>query len=722
MLILTLFSNTFLNLSLPEVATQYSRNGSITTQIRGTGNVQARDVYKVLAGSGSKIIDVGVKEGTKVEIGDVLFILEDDGSAQLIAAIGTLTELKESYNELLDKISPDFSDKLREITHKKEDIAKARSDRAKLTGASEAEKALKKLTDQKDLLDAKILTLKTDIAALITGGTSYNEKESPASLLTIAKSAFATAEAEMKSAENEKNRIADEVFRLKYLLIDKTTELTDAETALADYESSLGTSTVTDEKILAKERELDNLERDYTYLIEDYKIALTEYDVELSNLSAALQTLIAASNDAFTNYMNALPGDQAELKAIFDAAAEKVKTAQNEYNLAKDTPPASVRKFQRDIEEAEITIQNAKDDLAAERRKLGQLSASEGEIQRLKNAVETAKTNQRSVTKEQDEITRSKELNTDILAKATENHDKAKSSVELYEKVIARDAVQADIDELQPYIDAAKEKAEELGGSSTTTLDAELKTMERALEQLNADLEKLKEANKQQAEIQDLKLETLEAAIDEQQKKVDELADGERVPKITAPVAGTISSLNFTAGQEIKLNEELAEIQLTEKGYLVSFPVTNEQASRLKPGDTANVEYHWGTPISAVIDAIKPDPTNPSKNKLIEIAIKSGDVTIGTSLTFTIGQRSQNYDSIVPLSALRKDSEGDFVLVVDSKSTPLGNRYTARKVSVEILAQDDSSAAVQGLSYYEFIITTSSKPIESGAQVRLIET
>ena len=37
MLILTFFSNTMMNYSLPQVATRYVESGSISAQIRGTG-------------------------------------------------------------------------------------------------------------------------------------------------------------------------------------------------------------------------------------------------------------------------------------------------------------------------------------------------------------------------------------------------------------------------------------------------------------------------------------------------------------------------------------------------------------------------------------------------------------------------------------------------------------------------------------------------------------
>ena len=41
LLILTFFSNTIMNRSLPEVATQYVSGGSITARVRGTGTVTA---------------------------------------------------------------------------------------------------------------------------------------------------------------------------------------------------------------------------------------------------------------------------------------------------------------------------------------------------------------------------------------------------------------------------------------------------------------------------------------------------------------------------------------------------------------------------------------------------------------------------------------------------------------------------------------------------------
>ena len=47
MLVLTFFSNTIMNYSLPEVATQYVQSGTITAKIRGSGVVESGDPYNV---------------------------------------------------------------------------------------------------------------------------------------------------------------------------------------------------------------------------------------------------------------------------------------------------------------------------------------------------------------------------------------------------------------------------------------------------------------------------------------------------------------------------------------------------------------------------------------------------------------------------------------------------------------------------------------------------
>lgn len=91
-------------------------------------------------------------------------------------------------------------------------------------------------------------------------------------------------------------------------------------------------------------------------------------------------------------------------------------------------------------------------------------------------------------------------------------------------------------------------------------------------------------------------------------------------------------------------------------------------------------------------------------------------------MTITVGSRGSSYDTVVPNSAIREDSEGKFVLLVVSKSSPLGNRFFAERKNVEVLASDATKSAIDAsLSWGDYIITNSSVPISDGMQVRMSE-
>ena len=131
-------------------------------------------------------------------------------------------------------------------------------------------------------------------------------------------------------------------------------------------------------------------------------------------------------------------------------------------------------------------------------------------------------------------------------------------------------------------------------------------------------------------------------------------------------------------------------------------------------GDTATISnYYWGNKIVATLSSIQTDKKNPMTNKTLTFNLE-GDVTSGSELTVSVGQKSARYDTIIPNSAIRTDSNGSFVLAVTAKNSPLGNRYIAKRVAIEVLAADDTNSAVTAdLNNGDYVITTSSAP--SGA-------
>ena len=75
LLVLTFFSNTIMNRSLPEVATAAVQSGNIIAKVRGTGTVTATGKHQVKAKETRTIRSVMVKVGQEVNVGDVLFVL-----------------------------------------------------------------------------------------------------------------------------------------------------------------------------------------------------------------------------------------------------------------------------------------------------------------------------------------------------------------------------------------------------------------------------------------------------------------------------------------------------------------------------------------------------------------------------------------------------------------------------------------------------------------------
>lgn len=211
-------------------------------------------------------------------------------------------------------------------------------------------------------------------------------------------------------------------------------------------------------------------------------------------------------------------------------------------------------------------------------------------------------------------------------------------------------------------------------------------------------------------------------AIDEAEKRVEELEAKSLGSTVTADIAGTITAIYASAGKDISAAMEVMVIQPEGQGYTMSFTVTNEQASRLAVGDKADLINAWRyDDVEVILAKIVPDKNEPGKKKQLTFNV-TGEVTAGQTLNVSVGQKSANYDLIVPNSAIREDNNGKFVLIVESKSSPLGNRYIASRVDVEVLASDDRQSAISGGLYgYEFVITTSTKPVEAGKQVRLAD-
>lgn len=286
-------------------------------------------------------------------------------------------------------------------------------------------------------------------------------------------------------------------------------------------------------------------------------------------------------------------------------------------------------------------------------------------------------------------------------------------------------AVTAYNNKVNALAEANKKLAEKQNSKTNTTssLTVQTQNWQNELDSRNA---KLKAAQDFKAQLlKDISTElNLDYQLDSLKKQRDDIAklqENAVGASIEAPISGTITGVTVKAGDEAQPDTALVTMQPEGKGFTMSFSVTNDQAKRLSVGDKADLVNSWRySDMDITLASIKPDTTDPGQKKLLTFDITGDEVTPGQSLNVSVGQKSANYDLIVPNSAIREDSNGKFILIVESKSSPLGNRYVATRVDVEVLASDDTQSAVSGALYgYEFVITTSTQPVEAGKLVRL---
>ena len=681
LLVLTFFSNTIMNRSLPEVATGMVSSGTINAKIRGSGTVSANETYEVILNQTREVRSVCVKVGDTVSQGDLLFVLGDVESQELQDAQNQLQTLNIEYQKQLLNLSKEYATSDLSIKTLQEDLQKAIQQR-----------------DANVVTDAEISYAKGDLA------TAKNE---------LTQIGLMVDELNAMLTDNEEYQEAQAA------VTKWTQEVSSAETAVETYEKQLeelqnGGSVDLDRKIADAKTALEKAKNTWRSEWLAYKSdlgALIEavrndgYSVTSINTGTDTPQEISGNNQVYieaflTKYVSPTPpttggGTGGEEEAeVQTSAAVNSSLSQDElqdYQTAYD----ALLSAQNDV----ASKQTAYDRLVAD-QDIASGSASE-QRRAIQSKLDDAESELRSAQRELRDAE-------EALEDAEADNADLKAQINLYEA--AQREQTARITTLTENVTALQEKKTAYDAAVDTIAEKE-QELEKALN--GADIDK---------QLDNLDLEATRLQIQKQQELVDKYTSESIGTEITANVSGTISAINVSAGKETTPGQAMAVIEVVDRGYTIKIPVTNEQAQQVKVGDTAEVSnYYWGNSVTATLEGITADPDKPGQGRLLVFRV-TGDIEAGASLTLSIGQRSANYDAIIPKSALREDTNGSFVLVVTSKSTPLGNRYTATRVDVQVLAEDDTNAAVSGLSSNnDYVITTSSKPLEAGELVRMVD-
>lgn len=257
------------------------------------------------------------------------------------------------------------------------------------------------------------------------------------------------------------------------------------------------------------------------------------------------------------------------------------------------------------------------------------------------------------------------------------------------------------------------------GGMSYDECAADVQAKQRALESLRVNLTKTQSADNLAHQQYELDLKSKSDAIEKKKADIEKLREKSGSVDVTSKYSGTVRKINIKLDEMTAVDSPLAVIDIDSTGYTVKASVEANIANKVSIGSSAQTVNIWNSNINAVLSDVRNDAEGDPKLKTLIFEVK-GDVTAGMNLELSIPLSTGDYNAIVPKSAVYEDQDGYFVYKVRSKSTPIGNRYYAERVSVDVLASDGNSSAVEGnINGSDSIITVFSKPVNSGDQVRL---
>ena len=627
MLLLTLFSNTITNYTLPQVSTAMVTSEDISTAVRGTGNISAGDAYTLKATESRTILSVNVSKGDHVDVDTPIFTLKDQDSEELAKARDELADLELKYYKSL-------------LTT---DMSTTEAVKVNNGGASSFNSYINKLASLEEQIEA------AEQAVL--------DKQQMIDNLEVGKSVEAINQIGQKYSANLEKNLA-------------TYAQEDAKTAF---------------------------ENAKTHVKNDLNNDLTNIKTEISN-SSSTDTQMSSYLSSVRSVLNAIDSYAYPAPTIAEKDGKNSSTINI---LSTESDFDKILSSMKKENDATSKFDPVNDDTSKVL-----VNEYTNAISQYKNAL-NGRNSLEKLQKRQDELTNA--ITAIDSVNVSEDGDYKAATERLRAATLNIDSVQASIDKTNNSFDAASLYAKD----DLTKAKTELERLKTEKKDLATEIGNALDADKYSEDIVRKK---------EDLAKLESKAMG---ATINAPVSGIVQSISKAPGESFKADEEICVIIPDGKDMTVKISVPNNQAKKVKIGDTGVLANSWAFPDAVcVVKSITDDTDNPGKNSVITFTITGSNLIVGQSINVSVETDMRHYETVVPKSALKKDNSGDFVYVLVEKTSPLGNRYIAKKVTVTVSASDDNKAAVVGdlSAYNNSVITSSNKMVEGGKQVRLSES
>ena len=300
MLLLTFFSNTIMNRSLPEITTETTSSGKLTERVRGSGMIMSNQTYEVTIDSVRVIEKINIKSGQKIKKDDVLFTVTVGSSTELREAETALDSMMLQYQTALLSEPVDYSSENQAIKNAREDLnqAIARRDQAYNNQTNLEQEKNQYLNDKQELstLSAK----QGKLSAAITDIDSDDYSAAPPEYtgnLPVLYGAYADADAEYNTA-----------YGLYSKAVEEGTDEAIVNSAKAD----------ADAKMIVRDEAKRIYDEEKILIRSDLAVQLADIDYQITDISGRITQYESNSQGGGMSYEDCVADVRMKERALED--------------------------------------------------------------------------------------------------------------------------------------------------------------------------------------------------------------------------------------------------------------------------------------------------------------------------------------------------------------------------------------------------------------------
>ena len=708
--------------TLARVTLASPTRSDIIDAISGTATVYSTDTLEITAPEGLAIAEILVGAGQYVNIGDPVAVFElDDLEERHIRETASLSRMNLELKQLERGEAIDTSP----LETARRNLRQAEEDYAAAVRQGEAD-----IAEAREALNLLIAATYEDPATLPSAIRGHQRAlEDYNATLAQGQADIAEAEEALRSVEVSDVALQNAIRSHQRARDDYNATLAQAEADIAAAREALEEARERGPSD-ADRSALETALRNYQRARDDYNTARRQGEESLQAAELALYRAIAAYHNAV--FMSQLEPDPAAVAAAW----AEVERAQNAITTAQNTAEANLLTASRRVEDERARLDQARRTLS---------DTAQGEIEQLENAIEAAETalenaetqaanrilaasrtledEENRLAQAQRDFVSGKQAKIEQLETALQTaRDRAENNLRTAARRVEDEArsVSTQVEQAQQTLQTAINRAQDTRRTEARRVETERAALATAERRHGEDLRQSENTTAQNV----INLTTLQLDIAAQITKVhalETLISNNGV--LYASVAGAISvatenGVTTGTGPIITLRD-------TQGGFEATMEMPRRDAEQLTIGSEATVTTDGGsiffTPtVTGVVTGI----SQPDENDRVTITIglPDGSWSVGQRVDAEIIFSRARYDFTVPVSALRSDNGGYFLLIMAQRNTVLGLQNIVERVNVAIVAADDRMVSVRGpVSRDSRVIIGSNKAVSVGDRIRVNE-